>query len=125
MMVCYYVSYWTSYITGRWIHIAAVYDGRKGLINIYVNGKTIYTNKRVDEVDSIAWDGTLKIGEYPVQRGTSPFYLEGYMDEFGIYSTALDEDAVQDLVSRCDFSTQGMMACNTSGYQIVKDSAGW
>jgi len=94
---------------GRWTHLAAVYDGDRGSVAVFVNGIKVYSSNKVDTVDKISWDGKFLIGMYPV-RGNLPskLYLEGSMDEFGIYDESFDEEIVKHLMNNCDFNAGSM-----------------
>jgi concanavalin A-like lectin/glucanase superfamily protein len=84
---------------GRWIHLATSYDGAKGEVTHFVDGKVVGRQKVQTAKVSLTL-GDTEIGNW----GTPPTYspqkirnLNGRIDELVLFSEALSEREVRDL----------------------------
>ncbi|MEM0896831.1 MAG: LamG-like jellyroll fold domain-containing protein [Verrucomicrobiota bacterium] len=93
---------WTPADSGKWFHIATVYNGDAATTTHYVNGKKIShdvlpENMRVEEVSI----GAASIGNWSEPSRDDPHFavrnLNGVIDEFAIFSAALSAKEIQDL----------------------------
>lgn len=100
---------------GEWHHYVAVYDGEKGLLTTYVDG---VAGKSATKTFDVTSDADLFIGITGVMDAMQQFF--GAIDEFKIYSCAIDSATIQgieetedELVAHWDFneiSTGGTVA---------------
>ena len=88
-------------MSGRWIQIATSYDTEEKMVRHYVNGEMISEEAIPDEflVETVEM-GAASIGNWsePRYRKDPEFAvrnLNGAMDEFAIFSAALDEDEIR------------------------------
>ena len=89
------------FISGIWTHIAAVYNGGLGKIKIFVDGvKILTTTKGIQKQSSVAWSSPVTIGKF---TGNNAEFLEGAIDEFYIFTSALMHAEVQSLMEKCEF----------------------
>lgn len=84
------------YDLGCWMHLAAVYDSRRRLVSLYLNGQPIGTQPMGPAVRLKI--GTAEIGNwstlnYPDQAPIRNF--NGRIDELAIFSSALDDAELQ------------------------------
>jgi hypothetical protein len=78
-------------VPGQWYHIAIVMDYNAGrIIRIYVNGKKVFTSPTVTDVYPWRDDNSIMIGGNCFDRAG----LDGLLDEFQLYNTALTDDEV-------------------------------
>jgi ferric-dicitrate binding protein FerR (iron transport regulator) len=83
---------------GRWVHLAVVYDRLVGLVTHYADGRPVHR-------DPLKSDLRLRLGDAEIGNwnlGPRPHnhpirYFSGCMDEFVLFSRALDEAEVQRL----------------------------
>ena len=87
--------------TGIWTHIAVVYQGSMGKMEIFVNGQKILKTK-VTKHPSVTWSTPITIG-----KDWSNNYFEGDMDELYIFSSALMDTEIQGLKHECEFTSGG------------------
>jgi hypothetical protein len=87
----------TSLETGVWYHVAAVFDGQAGTMTLYLDGEL---------------DGTRTVVFSSINVSTAPFMLganmqtgsvvqsfDGQLDEWRVYSRALSESEIEDLMT--------------------------
>ncbi|XP_022801157.1 uncharacterized protein LOC111338874 [Stylophora pistillata] len=93
---------------GPWAHIAAVYNGGKGKLKIFVNGRKLLTSSNVAKVNQISLGQQMIIGKFQDSAAAnSQMYLQGNLDEFYVFNVVRDESQVVKLMGKCDFSTGG------------------
>jgi hypothetical protein len=88
----------TSDKFGRWIHLAAVYDGENGRTSLYLNGKQV-ASKKLAQKRTLSL-GALEIGNWtPTSTKASASYrirdFHGRMDEFALLSRPLSADEIR------------------------------
>lgn len=86
------VSHGTALSTGTWYHVAATRDGGSGTINISLNGGTFASASAT----STGGDGTSGQPFY-VGGFAGSQYLDGRIDELGVWQRALSLAEIQDL----------------------------
>jgi len=74
---------------GRWMHVAAVYDGKRMLL--YQDGKLV-GSRDVGSVDYTPWGRPLLVGQYHWLH--EPYQVHGLIDEFKIWQRALSADEI-------------------------------
>ncbi|XP_065644692.1 uncharacterized protein LOC100203833 isoform X37 [Hydra vulgaris] len=82
----------------EWNHIAATYDSKTGATIIYING-TEQVRGKGQGLISKDWSEHVGIGQHKGVR-----FLDGQIDEFKIYDSAITAEHVDELASKCDFS---------------------
>ena len=82
----------------EWNHIVATYDSKSGDTAIYING-TEQVRGKGHGLISKDWAQHVGIGRHKGVR-----FLDGIIDEFKIYDSAISAEHVDELASRCDFS---------------------
>jgi hypothetical protein len=99
--VFYSPSIWNPSLSGRWMMLAVTYDVDRQQVTHYLNGKAISSESIPDQllVDSI------RVGQASICNWSEPMYrsdpkfvlrnLNGTMDEFAMYSTALSADEIR------------------------------
>jgi hypothetical protein len=70
---------------GRWIHLAATYDGETA--KLYEDGKPV--GERAGRANQRRWPGDLHVGQYSAQPGPS-YQMTGQLKGVRIYHRALD-----------------------------------
>src|SRR3989442_12945751 len=89
--------------TGRWVHVAAVLaNGQDGQfhwsnLSLYVNGERI-AYQSFTSVTSVRTGSTFLYLGWDEASGTSAGRFKGAIDEFRLYSTALNQSAVRGLL---------------------------
>jgi hypothetical protein len=81
---------------GQWVHLAVVYDGRRGLVTHYVDGQAVAQ-------ESVQFQLPLRIGKAEIgnwnvgsRRASQPVrYFTGCMDEFLLFSRPLSEQEIE------------------------------
>jgi hypothetical protein len=81
----------TQLETGKWIHLALVYDGKE--MRGYVNGELDLTLSATGNI--VTSDQELRIG-----RGDPAGYFAGSIDEVGLFKAALTEDQIKEIVQK-------------------------
>jgi len=74
---------------GQWIHIAAVFDGRRMIL--YQDGRQV-GSKKVLAVDYTPWGRPLFVGQYHFLQ--EPYQVHGLIDELKIYQRAIPAEEV-------------------------------
>jgi hypothetical protein len=80
---------------GRWMHLAAVYDGSAGRMSLYVDGKQVASKKTEQRAD-LYLDG-VEIGNWS-RRSTTPESIRdihGRMDEFAVLARPLSAQEIR------------------------------
>ena len=70
--------------TGRWMHVAAVYDGQRMLL--YQDGK-LAGSREISPVDYAPWGRPLFVGHYHWLQ--EPYQVHGLIDDFKLWQRAL------------------------------------
>lgn len=83
----------------QWYHVTALYSGATSELKVYLNGEevgqvTIPASSWLSN-NSSNTDGGLSVGRYP---GTSTKYFKGSIDEIRVFSNALTEAQIQQMV---------------------------
>ena len=81
---------------GRWVHLATVYDGMGKTVTHYLNGRQVSSHPLTSIIKLRGgpaqlgnWGRPRKTDKYPVRK------FNGLMDEFAIFSEALDESEIK------------------------------
>jgi len=81
---------------GRWVHLATVYDGMGRTVAHYLNGRQVSSHPLTSTIKLRGgpaqlgnWSRPRKTDKYPVRK------FNGLMDEFAIFSEALDESEIK------------------------------
>lgn len=87
----------TSYTipTGAWIHVVVTRDSSSK--KLYINGELKQTITNVGDLTNIGKYGTIGASESSDNGVGDENYLNGYLSDFRIYSTALDATAAKEL----------------------------
>ncbi len=92
--------FWKPSLSGRWLHLATVYDVPRASITHYLNGEvlseaSVPTEKMVEETRI----GTASIGNWSVPTKPDSRFairnLNGSMDEFALFAAALTDDEIK------------------------------
>ena len=105
--IAYSPPIWTQAESGKWMHIATVYDGEAATTTHYINGEVISMdqipeNMQVDHVKI----GEASIGNWnePSNNRNDPHFavrnLNGTIDEFAIFGEALTTDEIAELYKK-------------------------
>ncbi|MDV6029406.1 MAG: hypothetical protein F9B45_04725 [Phycisphaera sp. RhM] len=93
---------WDVSESGKWLHIAAVYDPVARQVNQFVNGELISSEPITDQfhVQTLRI-GTAEIGNWGQPLRNSPWFavrnLNGAIDELAIFNAALGREEIQTL----------------------------
>lgn len=94
--------FWKPSLSGRWLHLATVYDVPRASITHYLNGEVLSTatvpaEKMVEETRI----GTASIGNWSVPTQPDSRFairnLNGSMDEFALFAAALTDDEIKEI----------------------------
>lgn len=94
--------FWKPSLSGRWLHLATVYDVDAALVTHYLNGDVLGTfqiphEKLVEETRI----GTASIGNWSVPTQPDSRFairnLNGSMDEFALFADALTDDEIKEI----------------------------
>lgn len=86
-----------------WTHITAVYNAALGKVKMFVNGeKIVTTTKDIVKLSFVGWSTSVEISKF---SGNPLGFLDGSMDEFQIFTSALMHTEVQALMEKCEFPT--------------------
>jgi len=95
-------KFWNPSMSGRWLHLATTYDADAGKTVHYLNGKSIHEESIAEELKV----STTRIGAASICNWSIPIKpdaeyavrnLNGSMDEFMIFSSALGKDEIQEI----------------------------
>lgn len=103
---------------GRWIHILVDYDSTSGVGRIFVDA-VLQKKALSDVVLTSNWIFGLRIGNY--FSGGFNYKLNGYLDDFQLFSCTLAQDLIDMIYSRCGkFSCQrDVLNKNLEGDQTI------
>jgi len=95
-------SFWKPALSGRWIHLATVFDIETGRVSHYLNGRVLnrqtIPKKLLPEQTRI---GAAAIGNWSMPtKPDAPFAirnLNGRIDELLLFSAALSDDEIRDI----------------------------
>lgn len=94
--------FWKPSLSGRWLHLATVYDVPRASITHYLNGEvlsesSVPAEKMVEETRI----GTASIGNWSVPTQLDSRFairnLNGSMDEFALFAAALTDDEIKEI----------------------------
>ncbi len=97
--VYYSPPMWNRSMSGRWLHLASVFDPANRAVSHYVNGERIHRQ----EIEDRFLIETLRIGNAEIGNWGQPFRedptfairnLNGRMDELAIFKTALGDQEI-------------------------------
>ncbi|MEM8953841.1 MAG: LamG-like jellyroll fold domain-containing protein [Verrucomicrobiota bacterium] len=100
--IVYSPSFWTTALSGKWVQLAVTYDGSSGVVTHYLNGEPFHQETLPEEfrVDTIKI-GPASIGNWSQPMRDDPEFsirnLNGSIDEFAIFNTALSADEIAQL----------------------------
>lgn len=77
---------------GKWVHFTGTYDSKSGEAKTYVDGKMTHEAKGDGEL-SDNWGVSAAIGHHKKGR-----WFDGLMDEFYMFSRALSEDEIKEVM---------------------------
>jgi len=89
-----YLAAKTPHQPGKWLHVAAVYDGK--LMRILVNGQSENVSREQSGAILYAKSAPFVIGRY--RDADEDYPMHGAIRELMVYNRALDEDEIQSLV---------------------------
>ncbi|CAH3136107.1 unnamed protein product [Pocillopora meandrina] len=93
--------------SGMWTHITAVYNAALGKVKMFVNGeKIVTTTKDIVKLSFVGWSTSVEIAKF---SGNPLGFLDGSMDEFQIFTSALMHTEVQALMEKCEFPTDSTL----------------
>ena len=101
--VFYSPPIWNTSLSGRWLMIAATYDVENRRMRHFVNGKVVSETDIADD----ALVKSIRIGDASICNWSEPMYrtdptfvvrnLNGCMDEFALFASALSSDEILNL----------------------------
>lgn len=114
---------------GTWYHVAFLYDKSAGSIQIYVNGSSAGT---ISSQKTTIYNGSdpFRIGALGDGGGTA-WYLDGAVDEFGVWDKLLTSSEITDLYNSgsgiayyepADVKNDTTLATSLSGYWELEES---
>ena len=87
---------------GKWVHLAATYDGQK--MSLFVNGRSVAKSTEQSGPVNYSEKAPFVLGAY---RDSNEFYPHvGAMQDFGLWHTALTPEQVKELYDRRPESTR-------------------
>jgi hypothetical protein len=95
-------EFWKPSMSGRWLHLATTYDAEAGKTTHYLNGELLHEETIAEELKvTTTRIGAASIGNWSIPIKPDAEYavrnLNGSMDEFMIFSSALGEDEIQEI----------------------------
>ncbi|MDF1753431.1 MAG: FecR domain-containing protein [Verrucomicrobiales bacterium] len=96
---------WDMSMSGQWLHLASVFDPASRTVSHYVNGEKVSSQ----EIESLFFVDQLRIGNGEIGNWGEPFrkdpnfairHLNGRLDEFTIYQSALTDNEIANLYHR-------------------------
>lgn len=93
------------FATGRWYHIACVYNGTT--ITMYVNGKAESSTTTGGGTVDLTWD---YMGGFNIGKSERGRFLRGYISEARVWSRALTTSELQSNVCYVDPTSDGLVA---------------
>jgi hypothetical protein len=83
---------------GRWSHLAVVYDGANRQVTHYLDGKPVARQELLFDIPLRIGDAELGNWNVATHRNNTPVrFLTGCMDEFQMFSRALDDAEIERL----------------------------
>ena len=81
---------------GKWLHLATSFDGDNKWVNHFVNGRS-FSREKINQAESISLRKGL-LGHFQAFPDRNPnLSLKGSIDEFAIFDSAWDEEAIREL----------------------------
>lgn len=91
--------FWNASLSGRWIHLATVYDVPSAAITHYLNGQVLSHHHVPQDKLSSTRIGTASIGNWSLptrpEAGFAVRNLNGSIDEFAVYAAALTAEEIR------------------------------
>lgn len=112
----------TKFETGKWYHIAAVYDGSN--LSVYINGKLDISQPYAGPVDLTEING---YGGFYVGESCFGRYMDGYLSEARVWKRALSEKEIKNNMCYVDPTSPGLVAYwrfNEGDGRKIKDWTG-
>jgi len=78
---------------GSWTHVATALDSKSKMISHYVNGRS-FSHEKMNEMVPLTFEKSL-LGHSFDMPGHDGVALRGSIDEFVIFETAYEEDAIR------------------------------
>jgi hypothetical protein len=94
-----------TFATGRWYHVAAVYDGWEMIL--YADGKKIASTPAVKGVIDFSWDWA---GGFHIGYSADGRKLDGYISEARVWSKALTASQLQENLCYVNPTSEGLVA---------------
>ena len=94
--------FWKPSMSGQWLHLATTYDADEGIIKHYLNGDPLH-EEAIDPALLVTATrlGAASIGNWSIPTRPDENFairnLNGSMDEFIIFSAALQADEIQEM----------------------------
>lgn len=94
--------FWKPSMSGRWLHLATTYAAESGRITHYLDGKMLH-DEAIEEslIVKTTRLGTASIGNWSIPTRPDEAFairnLNGRMDEFAIFSAALNAGEIQEM----------------------------
>ncbi|MEM7144648.1 MAG: LamG-like jellyroll fold domain-containing protein [Verrucomicrobiota bacterium] len=98
-------SFWAPALSGKWVQLAVTYDGSSGTVTHYLNGEPFHQEILPEEyrVETVKI-GPASIGNWSQPMRNDPEFsvrnLNGSIDEFAIFNTALTPDEIASLYEK-------------------------
>jgi len=93
-----------SMADSQWIHVAAIFDGANGMLNLYING---------EHTDSISISGAINTDPSLFTIGKNPIadtdYFKGKIDEVRLFDIALSDEQLQKIVYQEIYNNNGQI----------------
>lgn len=93
--------FWNASLSGRWIHLATVYDMDQATITHYLNGDVLSEHQVPRDRLATTRIGTASIGNWALptkpEAGFAVRNLNGSIDEFAIFAAALPAAEIRDI----------------------------
>ncbi len=94
-------AFWNADLSGRWIHLAVVYDTEAESITHYVNGRPLSHHDVPTEQIVPTQIGAASIGNWSLPTQPNAEFairnLNGSIDEFAIFAAALSADEIKEI----------------------------
>lgn len=93
--------FWDASLSGRWIHLATVYDMERQSIIHFLNGDVLSRHRVPPQKLAVTRIGTASIGNWALptkpEAGFAVRNLNGSIDEFAVYSAALSAEEIRNI----------------------------
>ena len=89
----------TPKLYGKWIHLAATFNGKNSQVKIYLNGKLIRETEAEGPANTKVKIGTGELGNWGLREGSNAAVrnFDGAIDEIQVYKSVLSEDDIWSL----------------------------